>query len=59
MELTDLTHMPYVLLFFLAQQFERGIIRMKSLVKLIVSLIVKIAFIALIYAIVMGLTTYS
>ncbi len=32
---------------------------MKSLVRLIVSLMIKIAFIALIYAIVMGLTTYS
>ena len=32
---------------------------MKSLVKLIISLIVKLAFIALIYAIVMGLTSCS
>ena len=32
---------------------------MKSLVRLILSLMIKVAFIALIYAIVMGLTTYS
>jgi hypothetical protein len=32
---------------------------MRDLLKLLISLAVKIAFIALIYAIVMGLTTYS
>ena len=56
MELTDLQHKAFVLLFFLAKQFERGISPMKQLVKLIISLGIKLALIALIYAIVMGLT---
>ena len=59
MELTDLQHKAFVLLFFLAKQFERGISPMKQLVKLIISLGIKLALIALIYAIVMGLTGCS
>ena len=59
MELTDLQHKAFVLLLFLAKQFERGISPMKQLVKLIISLGIKLALIALIYAIVMGLTGCS
>ena len=56
MELTDLRNSSS---FLFSQAIEKGVSQMRDLLKLLISLAVKIAFIALIYAIVMGLTTYS